>query len=374
MEANKRQPTPLIINNNESTWKPFDWNESPNFLNSTAQGRQMLESYREAKRQQAEKQRQRKAEENRIAEIRRQDRERQRRNAEIYRKRNEERQRQYEEERKAQKEKEEEYKKLSDEVEEKNFSNWADGKWWKDNFFGRRYFDLKNQIGSLVTGSIDTNGTNIQGKISMNELRKQAADAHNKMLDLQESLESIKQQRALYDEVNLTDPERMRSNKNDPKVRKYWEGRSKFDNAIKQVQQRMSDPTIKGLDDAYKQLYVLDKRDTGSNLWQAAKDLFTEVVTFDEYIPQVRARRKQELLKEYDKLMTNEQSRLSNEKYLKMPFDVAAKQMQRDRSKAISKIIKSPEEYSLENRSKRLDTERKVAEDVKSKADAEIEE
>lgn len=374
MEANKRQPTPLIINNNESTWKPFDWNESPNFLNSTAQGRQMLESYREAKRQEAEKQKQRKAEENRIAEIRRQDRERQRKNAKIYRKRNEERQRQYEEERKAQKEKEEEYKKLSDEVEEKNFSNWADGKWWKDNFFGRRYFDLKNQIGSLVTGSIDTNGTTIQGKISMNELRKQAADAHNKMLDLQESLESIKQQRALYDEVNLTDPERMRSNKNDQKVRKYWEGRSKFDNAIKQVEQRMSDPTIKGLDDAYKQLYVLDKRDTGSNLWQAAKDLFTEAVTFDEYIPQVRARRKQELLKEYDKLMINEQSRLSNEKYLKMPFDVAAKQIQRDRSKAISKIIKSPEEYSLENRSKRLDTERKVAEGIKQKADAEIEE
>jgi hypothetical protein len=34
-------------------------------------------------------------------------------------------------------------------------------------------------LGSLVESSIDTNGTTIQGKMSMNELRKQAADAHD---------------------------------------------------------------------------------------------------------------------------------------------------------------------------------------------------
>lgn len=86
----------------------------------------------------------------------------------------------------------------------------------------------------------------------MNELRKQAADAHNQMLDWQQSIESIKQQRDLYDELHAMDPEYMRSNPDNPRVRQYWEGRSRFDQAIRQAEQRMAAPELKGLDDAYK--------------------------------------------------------------------------------------------------------------------------
>lgn len=208
----------------------------------------------------------------------------------------------------------------------------------------------------------------------MNELRKQAADAHNQMLDWQQSIESIKQQRDLYDELHAMDPEYMKRNPDNPQVRQYWEGRSRFDQAIRQAEQRMAAPELKGLDDAYKKLYVADKTGTLSKIWGALGDLFTEATTYDRYMPQVRARQKQEMLDEYDRLINAEQSRIANEKYLKMPYEVAGQQMQRDLAQNISKMFDNPEEARIENRSKRLDAERKVTEDVKAKADAEIEE
>lgn len=208
----------------------------------------------------------------------------------------------------------------------------------------------------------------------MNELRKQAADAHNKMLDWQQSVESIKEQRDLYDELHAMDPEYMKRNPNDPQVRQYWEGRSRYDQAIKQAEQRMLAPELKGLDDAYKQLYVYDKTGTLDKVWGAMGDLFTTATTYDRYMPQVRARQKQEMLNEYDRLINAEQSRMANEKYLKMPYEVAGQERLNDLAKNIGEQFRNPEEAKRQLTAKHFDAERKVAEDVKAKADAEIEE
>lgn len=161
-------------------------------------------------------------------------------------------------------------------------------------------------LGSLVTSSIDTNGTIINGKISMNELRKQAADAHDKMLDWERSIQSIEQQRDMFDELYGMDPEYLNKNQNNPQVKQYWERRSQFDKAIENARQKMNDPALKGLDDVYKQFYVADRTGIGTQIWNALGDAFTDAITYEQYMPQVRARRKQEQLAEYERLVSAE--------------------------------------------------------------------
>lgn len=380
MERNKQphinQRTNFVVFGN-----PYNQDETITSLRSTSKNNQVLENYLKTKQTDVERrvkklQEEQKVrdEELRFAEARKQAAETLHHNAEVYRKKQEERLKKLAEEREADNKEISALKEAADEREDADFEKWSGGEWWKDNLFGRKFFDIKNWIGSVVTSSIDTNGTSIQGKISMNELRKQAADAHDEVLDLQASIETIKKQRDLYDELHAMDPEYMKTNPNNPEVRQFWEGRSKFDKAIVQAEERMNSPELKGLDDAYKQLYVADKKGILSTIWDAFGDMYTSAITYDEYIPKIRAAQKQEMLEEYDRLMLGEQGRQIAEKYRKMPYEVAMQQMQSDVRQNINKPFKDIQSSLSDAEFKKLEVDKKATEKIKNEAEGEIEE
>lgn len=276
-------------------------------------------------KEEAEAKQRKDAEMRRVAEIRRQDRERAARNAEYYRKQREKRIEQEREKREL--EEERTSMKRSKAVSETT-KNWKE--WEEDvrnnpddyNFATRAVvgasnlfklpvfkaisaglFTIQNELGQIATSSIDTNGSTIQGKIAQNDIKQQAAERYNEVLDLQKSNAVLEQQRAMYDELHSMDTEYMRQNPNDPQVKQFWEGRSRYDQQIKANQDRINNPETQSLIDAYKEFYVADHTGIGTKIWNAVGEAFTDAITYDYARPELRERRKKEISDKYDKLI-----------------------------------------------------------------------
>jgi uncharacterized coiled-coil DUF342 family protein len=107
-----------------------------------------------------------------------------------------------------------------------------------------------------VLNSISINGENIQSRIGFAELKDKMADAHEYMLDMQEAIDNVTKERDEF----------MRKNGYNPEIAALHPER--YADLTKQVEdynttigslknQIASDPYVKKLDDAYKQIYSI---------------------------------------------------------------------------------------------------------------------
>ena len=169
---------------------------------------------------------------------------------------------------------------------------------------------MNNELGSAVLSSIDVNGQSIIGKMSMNELKVQAANAHKQYLELEKNLKAVEEQEKLLVETSrIPTSERpaltldyVNANRNNPFVVDYLDKIKNFKTVKDGIRAKMNSPEISGLNDAYKQLYVNSKKGTLSTIYDAAKNFIQDATTYSKYKPQLKQQRKEELEKEYEEL------------------------------------------------------------------------
>lgn len=116
-------------------------------------------------------------------------------------------------------------------------------------------FELKNALGSLVDNQSKGHMTELEGKITDKDVSKEMAKAYQQTLDYQKQIEQLKQQRDLFSEAYLSDIESLTngpiSNDTKDKLATYNE----YNKAIDNLQQKIDDPDLKQLSDAYQSEY-----------------------------------------------------------------------------------------------------------------------
>jgi len=137
-------------------------------------------------------------------------------------------------------------------------------------WFNRRYYDIHNAVGSLVTSSIDTNGKTILGNISKNELRKQSAEAYYKVLTAQDQLEKVNERIQKVENTPMNIP---------VDLNQYNKDIAERDSLIKII----NSPENNQLVDAYKQFYVLDRKPWISKFLTGVSNAIEVGTTYDKY-------------------------------------------------------------------------------------------
>lgn len=242
------------------------------------------------------------------AKVKQQERDRIRANEDAYRKKQAEKQRQYEEQKKQIEANAEKERKLKDQSYEKDY------KWWFEDVkshpskyntatrvaveaanltsifdpFARTIFGLKNRAGNIAQNSIDTNGTRLQGEMSLREHELDAANTHQYRVSVQQSIQDLQDQLANYDAGS---PEYAQIQSN-----------------IRNLNAQLLDPTSKKFDDDYKQSYVINK----SGMWDSFKKAYRNYIsgfTYDQYKDLINERNyKQDVDQYYNTLVDNDQN------------------------------------------------------------------
>lgn len=199
----------------------------------------------------------------------------------------------------------------------------------------------------------------------MNELTKQAANAHKQYMDYANNLKTIEDQEKLFIETSrIPTQDRpgltldyVNTHRNDPFVVDYLAKIKDFSNAKAAVRAKMEAPEIKGLNDAYKQIFVNSKKGTFARVADAAKILFQDATTYKGQMPKLAQERKQALDAEYDDLV--------NTPSMETPKGLTYDQiLQKDRD-----LSKTLDAKWAENVRQNLPTAKAVAKEARQKRD-----
>lgn len=199
----------------------------------------------------------------------------------------------------------------------------------------------------------------------MNELTKQAANAHKQYMDYANNLKAIEDQEKLFIETSrIPTQDRpgltldyVNTHRNDPFVVDYLEKIKEFSNTKAAVRAKMEAPEIKGLNEAYKQIFVNSKKGTFARVADAAKILFQDATTYKGQMSKLAQERKQALDAEYDDLV--------NTPSMEIPKGLTYDQiLQKDRD-----LSKTLDAKWAENVRQNLPTAKAVAKETRQKRD-----
>ena len=195
--------------------------------------------------------------------------------------------------------------KKADENYEKSFTDWVDelakynddykgrlakgvvqsqhnkeGAWDTRRWILKGMYNVNNMVGDLVNDATGVHLTELTGKKSYNDLKKAATDAHKQMLDYQNNINIIENQKQLLMEAaSVKSPEDRGFKDQYNQIKQQIQ---EYNNQINAIKQKMQDPTLKQLDEEYKIDYVYNRngifRTVATTLQDGLKELSLSLI------------------------------------------------------------------------------------------------
>lgn len=180
-----------------------------------------------------------------------------------------------------------------------------------DRGIARALFNIKNAAGQTALSSIDTNGTTIEGAMSLLEVKKEALKYHDYRLQLQQSINDLDGRRknlsdTIMRQYGIT-PETAALNPDDPVLQQFREEYNELTNQIKGIQAQLNDPQSKQFDDLYKQLYTIDKEGFWASAGRNWRRSVNEAYGYDQYKDYIAQREKERDIADYNNILIDEQ-------------------------------------------------------------------
>ena len=195
----------------------------------------------------------------------------------------------------------------------------------RHNAVGSLIFNLSDAIGSGTEDATATYLKTLTGKVTLNGVKQSAAEAFVNAQEYRTQLQSLKQQRDLLIESSkdlLTNPNR----RNDPKaqeaLQRYWN----LDKGIKELEEKLQDPTLVELEKFYKRSYVEDNSSIFKRTLDSIDDRLRGITTFTkfqdpagtEYVRQLVARERAQKNEDRFDQISDEQNNQGYSLYDKM--------------------------------------------------------
>lgn len=218
--------------------------------------------------------------------------------------------------------------KKADENYEKSFTDWVDelakynddykgrlakgvvqsqhnkeGAWDTRRWILKGMYNVNNMVGDLVNDATGVHLTELTGKKSYNDLKKAATDAHKQMLDYQNNINIIENQKQLLMEAaSVKSPEDRGFKDQYNQIKQQIQ---EYNNQINAIKQKMQDPTLKQLDEEYKIDYVYNHdgifRTVATTLWDGLKELSIGNSQQKAHLrKEVQDSRRKQMLSDYD--------------------------------------------------------------------------
>lgn len=218
--------------------------------------------------------------------------------------------------------------KKADENYEKSFTDWVDelakynddykgrlakgvvqsqhnkeGAWDTRRWILKGMYNVNNMVGDLVNDATGVHLTELTGKKSYNDLKKAATDAHKQMLDYQNNINIIENQKQLLMEAaSVKSPEDRGFKDQYNQIKQQIQ---EYNNQINAIKQKMQDPTLKQLDEEYKIDYVYNRdgifRTVATTLWDGLKELSIGNSQQKAHLrKEVQDSRRKQMLSDYD--------------------------------------------------------------------------
>lgn len=183
------------------------------------------------------------------------------------------------------------------------------------DFFAKRFFDLKNQIGSTINGTLETRKEEYSGKSTIAGIKMAESDAHLKLQQLQNSINEANRQADLYREIYAPKPDDTEEQRNQSKLQ-LQNKLNDINKSIEQLKQQMNDPQLLELDNEYKVDYVLDNGGLLKAATGVAVDFVKGLSLLDSDSQKNRERlakiRRDQMVSEYDQMTSDYSNTLSN--------------------------------------------------------------
>ena len=223
--------------------------------------------------------------------------------------------------------------KKADENYEKSFTDWVDelakynddykgrlakgvvqsqhnkeGAWYTRRRILKGMYNVNNMVGDLVNDATGAHLTELTGKKSYNDLKKAATDAHKQMLDYQNNINIIENQKQLLMEAaSVKSPEDRGFKDQYNQIKQQIQ---EYNNQINAIKQKMQDPTLKQLDEEYKIDYVYNRdgifRTVATTLWDGLKELSIGNSQQKAHLrKEVQDSRRKQMLSDYDFYMSD---------------------------------------------------------------------
>ena len=249
------------------------------------------------------------------------ERDRIRANEDAYKKQQQQLQKQYETQKKQIQETSAKEEKLKDERYEKDYQWWQkDVEKHPDKYstftkavvgaanssaifdpLARAIFGIKNRTGNVAQNSIDTNGTRLQGEISLRDHELRAANTHAYRIQTQQAISDLQEQLVNYDAGSS----------------EY----AQIQGSIKNLTAQLQDPMSKKFDDDYRQNYVINK----SGMLDMLKRTYRNYVsgfTYDQYKDLIAERNyKQDVDQYYNTLVDDNNKTIAKNKKKQNKFE-----------------------------------------------------
>ena len=180
------------------------------------------------------------------------------------------------------------------------------------DFFAKRFFDLKNQIGSTLNGSFDARKEEYNGKSTIAGIKMTEAEAHIKRQQLQNSINEANNQANLYREIYAPKPNDTEEQRNQSALQ-LQNKLNDINKQIEQLKQQMNDPQLLELDNEYKVDYMLDNGDLLKAAAGVAVDFVKGLSLLNSDSQKNRERlakiRRDQMIADYDQTVANENFR-----------------------------------------------------------------
>lgn len=226
-------------------------------------------------------------------------------------------------------------------------------------------YNINNTVGDLLNDATGVHIQTLSGKISYNDLKKYAANAHKQMIDYQRNLNVINEQKELLKES-------LNGYKNSPdydvRYKNVMNQIGEYNNQINEIKSKMNDPTLKELDDEYKINYVTDhgglSNIIGGLMYDSIKELSIGSDKQKENLKKsVKQSRKNKILSDYDQMFNNRANYYEND-YSNTPD-------QNNNTRLVDALSKPKHQLQFEFNQKRLDTDNKFTQDAINQIDLE---
>lgn len=134
----------------------------------------------------------------------------------------------------------------------------------KLNNLSRAIYGSKNAVGNFVMNQLVGNALSQEGRIALNDNKIDGAKAHQKIIDLQQQISSLEQERDnLVKQEKLDDQNYVAANQNTIRYQSALQAYNKYNTEIQSLYGELQDPLLNEKDKYYKAAYVADNMNAG---------------------------------------------------------------------------------------------------------------
>ena len=187
-----------------------------------------------------------------------------------------------------------------------------------DNALMRGFFNLQGHINNALKGGIDANMETSLGISSIADSNITSADAHMKLIKLQQSINSANDQINIYKEIYAPKPGETPKQRAEAQ-RQLQLKTNEINAGIAQLKQQMQNPQLQALDQAYKIDQYTDNMGIGGAfslgaglLWDSIKGMSVINSKESNLRKDIAKNRTAELLNNYDEDLKNDYDRYNN--------------------------------------------------------------